>query len=106
MVQSNSFVGPFGGLVNTATDGVRGGYTLQRPNGARGGGIAGPNGAGAIHQGPNGRIGAVGYIPGVGFGIGGINPANGNRGGLVLTQDGLAVKGNVNGQAFHNVYNA
>lgn len=96
--------GAFGGMLTSGT-GPNGGVggKFQGANGGRAIGGVGPGGsAGALAQGPNGRIGGVGYIPGVGFGIGGVNPANGNRGGLVITADGVAVKGNVNGQAFQN----
>ena len=104
MVNTNSFQTLRGTNVNTAVsaDGLRGGFNAAGPLGGRAGGFAGPNGGIIGGEGPNGRRGGAIYIPGVGLAVGGRNPANGNRGGAIITADGIAVKGNVNGQAFQN----
>lgn len=74
----------------------------EGPLGGRAAGFSGPNVRMIGGEGPNGRRGGAFYIPGVAIGFGGFNPANGNRGGAIITADGIAVKGNVNGQAFQN----
>lgn len=107
----NSGVGPYGGqwVSGVGPLGGRGaaGFTAngfagaigEGPFGGRGAiGIGPGGGVGALGEGPGGRKGGLLYIPTVGLVAGGINPANGNRGGVLITADGVEARGLFNGQ--------